>query len=392
MNDEVLRELVAIRSAVLIECPFVGYLLLKCEFVIDEIDAPAANDGQKRIIVNPRIFKNLSKYDKVFTLAHEALHLALLTAERRQGRDPLLWNIATDCVINFLLTNANIRPSANLWKLIVTPETIEKITSVPAEQIQQMTADQIYNLLENYRSTIELRPALCSHDEYAKYAGGADNESDDLTAYWASAVAEAQQYAKGIGKEPSGIEVFFKLLKPKINWRTLLRQAILQGPGLQVITTWRRPHRKLPNDIPGYTRLMIANVWTLVDSSGSAVGEHLDQAMTEVFSIAKSLNAKVRIIAWDADAYEESFAKVKARRTVHGSGGTKIKPALKLLLSRMRRNDIVIVLTDGMIDDIKDNEAQKMLAEAAAKAASTILVSTVMIPPLPPRWRSVLVA
>jgi len=182
------------------------------------------------------------------------------------------------------------------------------------------------------------------------------------------------------------------LLKPKINWRTLLRQAILQGPGLQVITTWRRPHRKLPNDIPGYTRLMIANVWTLVDSSGSAVGEHLDQAMTEVFSIAKSLNAKVRIIAWDADAYEESFAKVKARRTVHGSGGTKIKPALKLLLSRMRRNDIVIVLTDGMIDDIKDNEAQKMLAEAAAKAASTVLVSTVMIPPLPPRWRSVLVA
>jgi len=389
--DEVIRELVAIRGATLVEYPFFGHLLLKCEFVIGEIDAPAANDGRKRIIINPKLFKNLSKYDKVFTLAHEALHLALLTAERRQGRDPLLWNIATDCIINFLLMNTNIRPSADFQKIIVTPETIAKITDVSVEQIQQMTADQIYNLLENYRSTIKLSaPALCSHDEYAGV--GAGDEMDDLTDYWSSAVAEAQHYAKGIGKEPSGIEVFFKLLKPKINWRTLLRQAILQGPGLQVITTWRRPHRKLPNDIPGYTRLMIANVWTLVDSSGSAVGEHLDQAMTEVFSIAKSLNAKVRIIAWDADAYEESFAKVKARRTVHGSGGTKIKPALKLLLSRMRRNDIVIVLTDGMIDDIKDNEAQKMLAEAAAKAASTVLVSTVMIPPLPPRWRSVLVA
>jgi len=166
--DEVIRELVAIRGATLVEYPFFGHLLLKCEFVIDEIDAPAANDGQKRIIVNPRIFKDLSKYDKVFTLAHEALHLALLTAQRRQGRDPLLWNIATDCIINFLLMNTNIRPSADFQKIIVTPETIAKITDVSVEQIQQMTADQIYNLLENYRSTIKLSaPALCSHDEYA---------------------------------------------------------------------------------------------------------------------------------------------------------------------------------------------------------------------------------
>ena len=390
--DDILKELIAIRGATLVEYPFVGYLLLKCEFTIDEkLDAPAANDGRKRIIVNPQLFKNLTKYDKIFTLAHEALHLALLTAERRQGRDPLLWNIATDCVINFLLTNANIRPSANLWKLIVTPETIEKITSVPAEQIQQMTADQIYNLLENYRSTIKLSaPALCSHDEYAGV--GAGDEMDDLTDYWSSAVAEAQHYAKGIGKEPAGVDVFFRLLKPKINWRTLLRQAILQGPGLQVLTTWRRPHRKIPNDIPGYTRLKVANVWSLVDTSGSTVGEHLDQAMTEVFSIAKSLNAGVRMIAWDADAYEESFAKVKAKMGAHGGGGTQIMPALKLLLSRMRRNDIVVILSDGLISDIKDNEVQRMLAEVAAKAASAVFASTVVIPPLPPRWRSVLIA
>ena len=89
------------------------------------------SDAVRQIVTNfqlplsgSQLFKNLSKYDKVFTLAHEALHLALLTAERRQGRDPLLWNIATDCIINFLLMNTNIRPSADFQKIIVTPETI----------------------------------------------------------------------------------------------------------------------------------------------------------------------------------------------------------------------------------------------------------------------------
>jgi predicted metal-dependent peptidase len=390
------EEIKAIRGALLARAPFFGSLLLKCDFKADKnLRYPAANDGRRTVIVNPDMFMQLKPEDRLFVLAHEAGHLALLSAQRRGDRDPLVWNVATDCVINYLLLNSELLPSREFMDGLVTPATISKMTGVGKDEIEKMSADQIYNLLMQRVSALPA-PQGCSHDEYAQHpkncGSEANSELRELAEYWKRALAEAVDFAKSVGKLPAGAEIAFELLRPKVNWRALLRQAILQGPGLQLITTWKRPHRKIPNDLPGYTRLAVPNVWTLIDTSGSMVGEHLDQAMTEVFEIAKSLSSKVRIIAWDADAYESTLESVKASMKVKGGGGTRIGPALNLLLEKMRTNDVIIILTDGLIDDVEANEIQRRLGVIASKAASAVLATTVKVPPLPKLWRVVLIA
>ena len=382
-------------AALLARSPFFGSLLLKCDFkVVDDLRYPAANDGVKTVMINPQAFMGLRPEDRLFVLAHEAGHLAFLTALRRGDRNPFVWNVATDCVINYLLLNSELLPSREFMDGLVTPATISKITGVGKDEIEKMSADQIYNLLVQ-RVSAPPNPQGCSHDEYAQHptanAGSCARQFREVEEYWKRALAEAVDFAKSVGKLPAGAEIAFELLRPKVNWRALLRQAILQGPGLQLITTWKRPHRKIPNDLPGYTRLAVPNVWTLIDTSGSMVGEHLDQAMTEVFEIAKSLSSKVRIIAWDADAYEDSLENVKRTMKIKGGGGTRIGPALNLLLEKMRPNDVVVILTDGLIDDDESPETQRKLATVASKAASAVFATTVKVPPLPKLWRTVLI-
>jgi predicted metal-dependent peptidase len=392
------NELRVARAALLARSPFFGSLLLKCEFkVVDGLRYPAANDGIRTVLIDSQAFMRLRNEDRLFVLAHEAGHLAFLTALRRGDRDPLVWNVATDCVINYLLLNSELLPSREFMDGLVTPATISKMTGVGKDEIEKMSADQIYNLLVQ-RVSASPDPQGCSHDEYAHHprnCGLSDSELRETlreaTEYWKRALAQAYDFAKSAGKLPAGAEIAFELLRPKVNWRALLRQAILQGPGLQLITTWKRPHRKVPIDLPGYARLAVPNIWTLADTSGSVVGEHLDQAMTEVFEIAKSLSSRVRIIAWDADAYEDSLENVRKSMKIRGGGGTRIGPALNLLLEKMRSNDIAIILTDGIIDDIESPDIQRKLATIASKAASAVFATTVRIPPLPKLWRTVLI-
>ena len=64
----------------------------------------AATDG-KNIYVDPNYFTNLSENDKLFTIAHEIMHIKFMHMYRlmdKDGkkRDSNLWNIATDAIIN----------------------------------------------------------------------------------------------------------------------------------------------------------------------------------------------------------------------------------------------------------------------------------------------------
>lgn len=64
----------------------------------------SATDG-KNIYVDPNYFGSLSESDRLFTIAHEIMHIKFMHMYRlidKEGkkRDPELWNIATDAIIN----------------------------------------------------------------------------------------------------------------------------------------------------------------------------------------------------------------------------------------------------------------------------------------------------
>lgn len=77
--------------------PFWGYLLMQVRMVPSPgLPAFAATDCVRRVWFNPLRTRHLGLAQLGFVLAHEAGHQVTASAERRRGRDPHLWNCATD--------------------------------------------------------------------------------------------------------------------------------------------------------------------------------------------------------------------------------------------------------------------------------------------------------
>uniref|UniRef100_A0ACD5GRN3 DUF2201 family putative metallopeptidase n=1 Tax=Desertifilum tharense IPPAS B-1220 TaxID=1781255 RepID=A0ACD5GRN3_9CYAN len=80
-------------------CPFFATLALFTNFHTTHTHPTAATDG-KNIYFNPEFVRSLSSPQVDGVLLHEVLHAALLHVVRRGTREPLLWNIAADIVVN----------------------------------------------------------------------------------------------------------------------------------------------------------------------------------------------------------------------------------------------------------------------------------------------------
>ena len=93
------------RRWVLSEMPLLGAVAAHMTLVADEavcdrmdISIAAVNAYLGEIYFHPR--RGLSNQEIIFVYAHELLHAALLHHTRQRGRDPWVWNIACDFVIN----------------------------------------------------------------------------------------------------------------------------------------------------------------------------------------------------------------------------------------------------------------------------------------------------
>ncbi len=95
-----------IKRKMLVKYPRFGSEIAKANIEIRD-DLPfhtAATDGQN-IYIDPNYFENLSENDRLFTIAHEIMHIKFMHVYRLKDkdgkkRDSELWNIATDAIIN----------------------------------------------------------------------------------------------------------------------------------------------------------------------------------------------------------------------------------------------------------------------------------------------------
>ena len=84
------------------ECSFFGSLMLFAEIEKSKTLPTAATDGRK-IFFNEEFLNSLTSQEQNALMLHEVLHMALLHVTRRQSRDPHIWNIAADIVVNDLI-------------------------------------------------------------------------------------------------------------------------------------------------------------------------------------------------------------------------------------------------------------------------------------------------
>ena len=92
----------ALKRNMLVKYPFFGSVVSGVDYKKNRNISTAATDG-KTIYYNPEYLEGLSVSKQTFVLAHEVCHIAFNHILRSEGKDPVLWNVATDAVINQFL-------------------------------------------------------------------------------------------------------------------------------------------------------------------------------------------------------------------------------------------------------------------------------------------------
>ncbi len=198
--------------------------------------------------------------------------------------------------------------------------------------------------------------------------------SEELKAAWKQLCEKAKAFAKQAGTLPASLErIADEILEVKPPWQTTLRFGLRNSS--IVDSSFAYPNRRT-DDLPGPVGYS-STVWCLVDTSGSIGQEELGQFL----GIAKheARNASLRVVAWDAQAYDvlkaerPSEVARKIASKMKGGGGTVCLPALQRVYKLMGAGDSVIMLTDGDIYDTETEGTQQWFRRVADKAGFAMI-------------------
>ena len=331
-------KLIKSRVSMLLKYPFWGPLAARLKLEEVEWCKTIATDGRK-FYYNKEFVEKLSDGEMIFGFAHELGHIIFDHMTRRGDKEPQVWNMAGDYVINNMLIRESVGTA---------------ITTVPIladRKYEGKTADEIYDELMSNAVKIQL-----PFDDHLDIEGDGDgNETDAdgnptngkgkpkfkklseeekkaLRDEWREAVIQAAKQA-GAGNTPGAIQRLVKdITAPVMDLRDLLR--IQFSGSVKSDYTWMRPNRKawhtgavLPGQIPGEE----LDIVVALDASGS-----IDESMLMDFlgmvqgSLDQFTSYKVRVITFDTDVYnEDTFTSDDGRSMgeyeVAGGGGTSFE-------------------------------------------------------------------
>lgn len=101
-------DIAALKRKMLVKYPFFGSVVASVDYKENKDILTAGTDGET-IYYNPKYLESLSVEEQTFIFAHEVCHIAFNHILRSEGKDPELWNIATDGVINQFLKRDGLK-------------------------------------------------------------------------------------------------------------------------------------------------------------------------------------------------------------------------------------------------------------------------------------------
>lgn len=325
-----------------IKSPFFATLALFVRFYPTLSISTAATDG-KDIFYNPEFLAELPKAQMDGVLLHEVLHAALLHVVRRGSRQPQLWNVAADIVVNGAIAEQGC--------FTLPPGAIRD------KQLEEKSVEEIYELLlQNPPKKCDWIFDLLDFPPTGAREGGEGSleagRNAELEAHWKAAIQQAITIARASdqqGSLPSGLRrELGALTEPQLDWRSYL---------------WRYLVRT-PNDFLGFDRRFIGRglyletlegesvrVFVAVDTSGSISNEQMRMFLGETCGILNAYpHLEGTLFYVDAEAYGpyplESDSAIP--RPV-GGGGTSFIPFFDRVAEIWdgQSNAVCVYLTDG---------------------------------------------
>lgn len=340
--------------------PLLGSLITQFDLIEDadvckrlNISIAAIHVRLGEIYINPN--RGLSFENAKFVLAHEVLHAGLSHSRRRQGREPMLWNVACDFVINDWLVSmgVGIAPDAGL---------------LFDDELRGWAAEDIYlRLASDLR--IRRRLQTLRGDEVDMLDEGLAGGFTDKEDFYRHALMQGLDYhqASGRGLLPAGlVEAIRVLNQPPIAWQAHLADWLREYFPLPLrLRTYARPSRRQsvtpdiarPRFYEPEQERTTRTFGVVIDTSASMSREHLGMAIGAVVSYSLAQNVKaVRLIYCDARPYDEGYVDIEnlaSRVQVKGRGGTQLQPAISLLEGQrdFPKDAPILIITDGFIED-----------------------------------------
>lgn len=322
-----------------------------------EIQIAAIDMELGEIYLNPSI--PLTKEEQRFVLAHEYLHAGLQHQHRCQGRDPHLWNVACDYVIN-------------AWLVEMQIGSMPKQGLLYDESLKERSAEDIYDLLikdlKKHRRLQSLR-GYGKGEFLNRPKNDMPKNGVTLDEFCRNALAQGLEFtlSSGRGLIPTGlIEEIRSLAMPPIPWDVkLARWFDTYFPPLEKTRTYARPSRRQGStpDIPRprYIAPPVNDSRTfgvIIDTSGSMSPKELGKALGSIASYAAAREVPcARVIFCDAAPYDAGYLTpedIAGRVQVKGRGGTRLQPAVDLLEHTLDfpKDGPILLITDGYIEPV----------------------------------------
>ncbi|MFI7678068.1 hypothetical protein [Actinophytocola sp. NPDC049390] len=358
-----------------------------------DISVAAVSPEHGEIYVNP--YATLSAEEWRFVLAHEMLHAALGHDRRAQGREPYLWNVACDFVINGWLVAMGVGhlPEGALYD--------QKLTGLSAESVYD-------TLVTDLRRARKLRtlgaPAgdvlgdWLSEPEAAARRGSRRTDRPtpwdrvtnvNLDDFYRRALTQGLEYHRGSGRGlvPGGLEEEIRALEhPPRPWDARLARWFdehvrVPEPRRSYARASRRQSASPEIPRPGKLRpeelSQRATFGVVLDTSGSMDTRLLGKALGAIASYATARDVPAaRVVFCDAVAYDAGYlapADIAGRVKVRGRGGTVLRPGVRLLehAPDFPADGPILVITDGDCDVVRVRREHAFLIPAGARLPFT---------------------
>ena len=350
------------RVKMLLKHPFWGNLATRLKLV-ENSDwlTTAATDG-RHFYYCEKFIESLDDEELVFLFGHEVGHIVYDHMGRRGDRDPQLWNMAGDYLINDMLIQNNVG---------------KKITKVPIlwdPKFRDMTAEEVYDDL--FKNAVKIQVTLDMHMDGSGEEGedgdgkpngkGSDGKSrssgikiDEETAKkmrdeMKEAILQSAQ-AAGAGNVPGGIKrLINNFTAPKMRWQDLLR--IQLESSLKSNYSFMRPSRKGWHTgavLPGMLPAEELDVVIGIDMSGSISQEMAQDFLSEVKGMMDLYPTyKIHVFCFDTEVYNpvtfsDDYGDDISTYETMGGGGTDFDACFRYMKEEDINPKQFIMFTDG---------------------------------------------
>jgi len=375
MRVEVYDRIIVARVGLLLRHPFFGNMATRLRILAADDWLPTAAVDGRNLYYNTQFFNAMNNKEIEFVIAHEIMHCVFDHLGRRDDRNPVLYNIAADYIVNNLLVRDRIgeKPSIvdcyqdfkyNGWTSEEVYDELFKDAEERGKALQELL-EELEKEGEMLDEHLDMEGDGDDDDSGEEKDSNGNNVSKKKPKFSKEEIKKIKDEIKegmmqaaqsaGAGNTPGEVQRMIKeLTEPKMNWRELLRQQIQST--IKSDFTMSRPNRKSWHTgaiLPGMNFQDTIDICIALDMSGSIGDAQARDFLGEIKGIMDEYkDYQIKLWCFDTKVYNEQDFSADCGEDlteyeIFGGGGTDFMANW----TYMKENDIVpkkfIMFTDG---------------------------------------------